>query len=53
MRIHSLTIENFRGIERLTLEELPETGVIVIHGDNEQGKSTILDALHAALYEKH
>lgn len=53
MRIHSLTIENFRGIERLTLEDLPETGVIVIHGDNEQGKSTILDALHAALYEKH
>ncbi|MDO5670606.1 MAG: AAA family ATPase [Corynebacterium sp.] len=53
MRIHSLHIENFRGIERLTLDELPDTGVIVIHGDNEQGKSTILDALHAALHDKH
>ncbi|GAB3693349.1 AAA family ATPase [Corynebacterium nasicanis] len=53
MRIHSLSIENFRGIERLSLEGLPDTGVIVIHGDNEQGKSTILDALHAVLYEKH
>lgn len=53
MRIHSLSIDNFRGIEHLALEELPDTGVIVIHGDNEQGKSTILDALHAALYEKH
>ena len=53
MRIHSLTLENFRGVERLELRDLPETGVIVIHGDNEQGKSTILDALDAVLNEKH
>ncbi|MDO5512939.1 AAA family ATPase, partial [Corynebacterium sp.] len=53
MRIHALTIENFRGIARLQVTELPETGVIVIHGDNEQGKSTILDALNAVLHEKH
>lgn len=53
MRIHSLTLENFRGVEKLELRDLPETGVIVIHGDNEQGKSTILDALDAVLHEKH
>ncbi len=53
MRIHSLTLENFRGVEKLELRDLPETGVIVIHGDNEQGKSTILDALDGVLNEKH
>lgn len=53
MRIHSLTIDNVRGIEHLELHELPETGVIVIHGDNEQGKSTIMDALHVVLNQKH
>ena len=53
MRIHSLTIDNFRGIDHLELRGLPDTGVIVIHGDNEQGKSTILDALDAVLNEKH
>ena len=36
MRIHSLSIHNVRGLERLELTELPATGVIVIHGDNEQ-----------------
>ncbi len=53
MLIHSLTIDNVRGVEHLELADLPETGVIVIAGDNEQGKSTILDALHAVLNEKH
>lgn len=53
MRIHSLTLENFRGVEKLELRDLPETGVIVIHGDNEQGKSTILDALDGVLNERH
>ncbi|QGU04318.1 ATP-binding protein [Corynebacterium comes] len=53
MRIHSLTIDNVRGIEHLELHGLPETGVIVIHGDNEQGKSTIMDALNVVLHQKH
>ncbi|GAB2507769.1 chromosome segregation protein [Corynebacterium atrinae] len=53
MRIHSLTLDNVRGIDHLELKELPDTGVIVIHGDNEKGKSTILDALHLVLNEKH
>lgn len=53
MLIHSLRLTNVRGIEHLELRELPETGVIVIHGDNEAGKSTIMDALRVVLTENH
>lgn len=53
MRLHSLTIDNVRAIDRLEIADLPDSGVIVIHGDNEQGKSTILDALDALFSIKH
>ncbi|QYH19904.1 AAA family ATPase [Corynebacterium aquatimens] len=53
MRIHSLTVQNFRGIERLEMADLPDTGVIVIHGCNEAGKSTITDAIDLVLRERH
>lgn len=53
MRIHSLIIDNVRAVEHLELTDLPDTGVILIHGDNEAGKSTILDALDAVLTVKH
>lgn len=53
MRIHSVTIDNFRGIDHLELKDLPDTGVIVIHGCNEAGKSTILDAIDTVLRERH
>ena len=53
MRIHSLNLHNVRGISQLELSELPETGVIVIHGDNEAGKSTIMDAIDACLNYKY
>lgn len=53
MRIHSLTITNFRAIEHLALEELPETGVIIVHGPNEAGKSTILEGIDLILNERH
>lgn len=53
MRIHSLTLDNARAIEHLELRDLPDTGVIVVHGRNEAGKSTILDALDAVLNERH
>ncbi|WP_342319537.1 AAA family ATPase [Corynebacterium mayonis] len=52
MQIHDLILDNVRGIEHLELRDLPATGVIIIDGDNETGKSTILDALDAVLYEK-
>lgn len=53
MRIHRLELINVRGIEHLALDELPETGVVVIHGENEAGKSTIVEALDVVLTEKH
>ncbi|WKK63740.1 AAA family ATPase [Corynebacterium sp. P8-C1] len=53
MRIHSLVIDNVRAVKHLELTDLPDTGVILIHGDNEAGKSTILDALDAVLTVKH
>lgn len=53
MRIHSLIIDNVRAIEHLELRDLPDEGVIVLHGRNEAGKSTILDALDAVLNERH
>lgn len=53
MRIHGLYLHNIRGISQLELSELPETGVVVIHGDNEAGKSTIMDAIDACLNYKY
>lgn len=53
MRIHSVTLKNFRAVEHLVLDNLPETGVILVHGDNEAGKSTILDAIDLVLRERH
>lgn len=53
MLIHSITINNFRAIEQLELENIPDSGVIVIHGDNEKGKSSILEAIQIVLTEKH
>ncbi|QGU07056.1 chromosome segregation protein [Corynebacterium occultum] len=53
MRIHELEIDNFRGIGHLELAEIPATGVIVIAGDNEQGKSTIMEAIDTVLNVKH
>lgn len=53
MRIHEIIIDNFRAIGHLELRELPDTGVIVIAGDNEQGKSTIMEAIDTVLNIKH
>lgn len=43
MRIESLTIENFRGIQRVHLSALPD--LVIIAGQNGSGKSCILDAI--------
>lgn len=53
MLIHSISITNFRAIEHLELKNIPDNGVIVIHGDNEKGKSSILEAIQIVLSEKH
>ena len=47
MRIHSIELKNFRGIEELKIDDISDTGVTVIHGRNEAGKTTILKAIEA------
>ena len=53
MQIHSLELTDFKGIGHLRLADLPERGVVVVHGNNEAGKSTVLAAIDAVLWEKH
>ncbi|MEZ2122249.1 AAA family ATPase [Corynebacterium sp. CCM 9203] len=53
MRIHSIILDNVRGIGHLELRDLPESGLIVISGDNEQGKSTILESVRTVLMLPH
>lgn len=52
MRIHSIELKNFRGIKHLNVEEIPDTGVTVIHGRNEAGKTTILQAIDTLIKHK-
>jgi DNA replication and repair protein RecF len=44
MQIDRLSLTSFRNYQRLELE-LPR-GVVLLHGDNAQGKSNLLEALH-------
>lgn len=44
MRIHRLTLRNYRAISEYRLD-LPGNGVVVIEGENEVGKSSIAEAL--------
>ena len=53
MRIHAITLKNIRAVEQLKLNDIPDTGVVLISGDNEAGKSTVLDALDLVLTTKH
>ncbi len=50
MIIQSIHAENFRRYEILTIEDIPEKGLITIDGNNEAGKSTISDALCFSLF---
>lgn len=50
MIIQSINAENFRRYELLTIENIPESGLITVDGDNEAGKSTISDALCFSLF---
>lgn len=53
MKLHSITLHNVRAVEHLELTGIPDSGVVLISGDNESGKSTVLDALDVALNFKH
>ncbi|MEU4601389.1 AAA family ATPase [Kribbella sp. NPDC023972] len=43
MRLHSLTLRNFRGVADRTVQ-LPALGTTVVVGDNEVGKSSLVEA---------
>lgn len=50
MIIQSIHAENFRRYTILTIENIPEKGLIIVDGNNEAGKSTISDALCFSLF---
>lgn len=48
LTVHSLTLDHVAGVDHAHVE-LPDTGVVVIHGPNESGKSTLLTAFRLLL----
>ena len=51
MIIESFEIENWSCIRHVSVADLPSTGVIVLHGSNGTGKSSIIEALRACLFD--
>lgn len=51
MRIHRLLLQDFRGVSRREIR-FPETGVVVLAGANEVGKSSLVEALDLLLHER-
>ena len=55
MKLKKIVLENFRqfyGKQEINLETSDEANVIVIHGENGAGKTTILEAFSWCLYGK-
>ena len=52
MRLHRLRLENFKGV-RAREVTFPEAGVVVISGDNEVGKTSMVEALDLLLEFTH
>jgi DNA repair exonuclease SbcCD ATPase subunit len=53
MRIRELTIENFRKFRQLTVLSGFDDGLNLVCEPNEMGKSTVLEALRAVLFERY
>lgn len=51
MRLHRLTLTNYRGITHRDIE-FPDSGIVVVSGPNETGKSSMLEALDLLLEAK-
>jgi hypothetical protein len=51
MRLHRLVLTNYRGISHREVE-FPDSGVTVVHGVNEAGKSSMIEALDLLLESK-
>lgn len=52
MRLSRIQVSDFRKLTRVVIENLAP-GLNVVVGDNEAGKSTLLAAMRAALFERH
>ena len=48
MRIHRIELRNYRGVARSTVA-FPDRGVSIVEGDNEVGKSSLVEALDLVL----
>jgi predicted ATP-dependent endonuclease of OLD family len=51
MIIEGFEVENWACIKKLVVDGLPPTGVIVLHGPNRTGKSSLVRALRACLMD--
>lgn len=52
MKLHRIQLTNFKGVKDRSVQ-FPETGVVVISGANEIGKTSLVEALQAVLELKH
>jgi DNA repair exonuclease SbcCD ATPase subunit len=53
MRIHSIRIKDFRKLTGPVCIDRIDGAMTVISGDNEEGKSTVLDAIRTVLFTRH
>jgi predicted ATP-dependent endonuclease of OLD family len=51
MILEGFEIENWSCIKRVAVDGLPPIGLIVLHGPNGTGKSSIIEALRACLMD--
>lgn len=51
MKLHRMVLTNYRGIAHREIE-FPDQGVVVVHGANEIGKSSMIEALDLLLESK-
>ena len=51
MKLERLSVRHFRGIPRVSFEGLSDR-INLFYGPNEVGKSTLVEALHFALFER-
>ncbi len=51
MILEGFEIENWSCIKRLSVTDLPPTGIVVLHGPNGTGKTSVLEALRACLMD--
>ncbi len=50
MIIHGVHIEHWRCVAKMDLDELP-AGIVVLHGPNRTGKSSVVKALRSCLFD--